>query len=110
MSDVWEGNQHVEWPYVLLSCLWSEGRQTAADSRDSSLVTPLLPRFTAASQRIDDERKLARIVLESQSLGLPQTVARATLAGDNRRLRGIPVVARGVTGASPGTMPGLAIR
>lgn len=66
---------------------------------------PLLPRFTAASQRIDDERKIARILLESQAAEVPKTVARATLPGDDRRLRGIPCVARGVAGVTPNGDP-----
>jgi hypothetical protein len=68
-------------------------------------VSHLLRRFHAYSERIEDERKVARIVLESQGAEVPATVARATLPGDTRRLRGIPVCARGVTGVSPGTDP-----
>lgn len=69
---------------------------------------PILPRFYAHMQRIQDERKLGRILLESTGEETT-TVARATLPGDNRRLRGIPVCARGVTGVSPGTDPLLAV-
>lgn len=68
-------------------------------------MSQLLRRYTARSERMEDERKIGRIVLESTAMVLPTTVARATLPGDNRRLRGIPVVARGVSGASPGTDP-----
>lgn len=69
-------------------------------------MTQPLPRFDAHHQRIDDERKLARILLETgEQAPAPQTVQRATLPGDNRRLRGIPTVARGVAGVSPGTDP-----
>lgn len=64
-----------------------------------------LPRFSAQSEHIADERKIARILLESQSAELPASVARATLPGDTRRLRGIPICARGVGGVSPGTNP-----
>lgn len=71
---------------------------------------PLLPRFTAATERIEDERKIARVLLESESAEVPHTVARATLPGDNRRLRGIPCIARGVSGVSPGTDPLLAVQ
>lgn len=73
-------------------------------------MSHILPRFTAALQRIEDERKIGRILLESQVSETPQTVARATLPGDNRRLRGIPCVARGVAGVSPGTHPTDAMR
>lgn len=34
-----------------------------------------------------------------------RTVTRATPAGDERRLRGIPVIAQGVPGHIPGTNP-----
>lgn len=71
---------------------------------------PLLPRFTAATERIEDERKIAKVLLESASAEIPPTVARATLPGDNRRLRGIPCIARGVSGVSPGTDPAYAVR
>ena len=67
-------------------------------------MSHLLRRFHAQSERIEDERKIERIVLESTEVTVV-TVARATLPGDNRRLRGIPVVARGVAGVSPGTDP-----
>jgi hypothetical protein len=68
-------------------------------------MSHLLPRFTAASQRIEDERKIGRIVLESRDAEQPRTVTRATLPGDMRRLRGIPIACRGVGGVSPGTDP-----
>lgn len=65
----------------------------------------LLPRFTATTERIEDERHIARIVLEAVDAEVPKTVARATLPGDDRRLRGIPCIARGVGGTAPGTNP-----
>lgn len=68
-------------------------------------MTQILPRFNAAMTAIEDERKVARIVLEAGPLEQPATIARATLPGDNRRLRGIPCVSRGVAGVSPGTDP-----
>jgi hypothetical protein len=70
-------------------------------------VSQLLRRFHAHTERIEDERKIGRILIESQAVDIPKTVARATLPGDNRRLRGIPCVARGVSGVSPGTQPGV---
>lgn len=68
-------------------------------------MSQLLRRYHAASERIADEQKLGRILLESQSVEAPKTVSRATLPGDMRRLRGIPITARGVGGTSPGTDP-----
>jgi hypothetical protein len=67
--------------------------------------TQLLPRFTAALQRIEDMQKIGRIVLDSEGSGLPATVQRATLPGDMRRLRGIPITGPGIGGTSPGTDP-----
>jgi hypothetical protein len=73
-------------------------------------VSQLLRRFHAHTEHIEDERKIGRILIESQAVDIPKTVARATLPGDNRRLRGIPCVARGVAGVSPGTSPSDALR
>ena len=60
-----------------------------------------LPRFT--DTRAADERKLGRILRETGE-PLPTTATNATLPGDTRRLRGIPV-AGGACGTSPGTDP-----
>jgi hypothetical protein len=73
-------------------------------------MSQVLRRFNAAMERIEDQRNIGRILLESSTMDVPQTVARATLPGDNRRLRGIPCVARGVSGVSPGTDPVSCIR
>ncbi len=53
-------------------------------------MPPLLPRFNASLQHLEDERKIGRILLESEVLDVPATVARATLPGDSLRLRGVP--------------------
>lgn len=68
-------------------------------------MSQLLRRFNAVSERIEDQRNLGRILMESQVAEQPGTVARATLPGDPFRLRGIPICARGVGGVSPGTNP-----
>ncbi len=68
-------------------------------------MTQILPRFYKALEAIEDERMVARVVLEASPSEQPQTIARATLPGDNRRLRGIPCIAKGVAGVSPGTDP-----
>lgn len=59
-------------------------------------------------EHIELDRQLARIAIETNTdLPTPPSVTRATLPGDKRRLRGIPVVgARGVGGAIPGSRPG----
>ncbi len=58
-----------------------------------------LPRYREDT----DPRKLDRIIEDTITLETT-TTTRATLPGDTRRLRGIPVVG-GVTGTSPGTDP-----
>ena len=68
-------------------------------------MSQVLRRFNAAMERIEDQRKIGRILLETGEHEVTATVAKATLPGDNRRLRGIPVVGRGVAGVSPGTNP-----
>jgi hypothetical protein len=52
-----------------------------------------------------NERLLAKILLETGEAAPPATVIQATLAGDSSRLRGLPAIARGVSGAIPGTQP-----
>ena len=65
---------------------------------------PLLPRFEAAMQKLEDEQKIAKLVQES---GDPVRVrAGSTSGGEPRRLRGIPAVSKvGVGGAIFGTSP-----
>lgn len=70
----------------------------------------LLPRFHRFTEKLEDERKIARVILESGPLEVPSTVAKATLPGDSRRLRGIPAIGRGVAGVCPGTNPTDAVR
>jgi hypothetical protein len=50
------------------------------------------------------EQQQARIILETGE-DEPAT-NKATAAGDSRKLRGIPAIGYGVTGAIPGTRPG----
>lgn len=70
-------------------------------------MTQLLPRFHAASERIDDERKIAQAVLDGKEAPSEPKSLRRALAkpGDPRVLRAIPVIARGVGGTIPGTEP-----
>lgn len=68
-------------------------------------MSQLLPRFFARSERVERDRRIALIVRESGDVVAPATVACATLPGDTRRLRGIPCIARGVGGTSPGSNP-----
>lgn len=61
----------------------------------------------AAHQRLTQEqRELRRNLDRIQNGHLDSNrVSRATAGGDNRKLRGIPAIGRGVTGAIPGTTP-----
>jgi hypothetical protein len=63
-------------------------------------VSQPLPRY---AQEPDFQQKLARILLEVGEPAPPSTGV--TAGGDERRLRGIPAIGRGVTGAVPGTAP-----
>jgi hypothetical protein len=65
---------------------------------------PLLPRFNRTTERINDQQAIAKAILESTP-SETTTFQRATLAGDTRRLRGIPAIGYGVDGAIPGTNP-----
>lgn len=69
-------------------------------------MTPLLPRIHRQQQAIHATRAVDRAIAESRGAHehTPPTVTRATLPGDRRRLRGIPV-AGGACGTSPGTDP-----
>lgn len=65
-------------------------------------VNIILPRFYRRQCEAEDRRKLDQIIEESATI---ETAPRATLPGDTRRLRGIPVCAMGVRGTAPGTDP-----
>jgi hypothetical protein len=65
-----------------------------------------LPRYHATTTNTEDQRKLDRIINQGGDINTPPpTTSTATLPGDTRKLRGIPVQARGVGGTSPGTDP-----
>lgn len=66
-------------------------------------MSNILRRYHAHAERIQDEQKLARILLETGDHA--PTIGHATAGGDERKLRGIPAIARGVAGAIPGTSP-----
>ena len=64
---------------------------------------PLLPRFTATLQKLEDDAKIEKLVEQASDSG---PVAGSTSGGDRRRLRGIPVAAKdGVGGMMFGTNP-----
>ena len=59
-----------------------------------------LPRYL---DQPDFEQKLARILIDVGEPAPPKQGA--TAGGDERKLRGIPAIGRGVAGAVPGTAP-----
>lgn len=72
---------------------------------------PLLPRYHRHAQRLEDARRVERAILKADDGGEPPVTSStrqksgSTLAGDERRLRGLPAVGRGVEGAVAGTNP-----
>jgi hypothetical protein len=69
-------------------------------------MSRILPRFYRTQEAADDHAKITRNLIESGEMA-PDTLtsAGATAAGDERRLRGIPAIGRGVAGAIPGSSP-----
>lgn len=69
-------------------------------------MTQILPRFYRHQEAENDRRKITRNLLESGDIA-PETLTAAggTAAGDERRLRGIPAIGRGVGGHIRGTRP-----
>ena len=66
-------------------------------------MSRILGRYTRHTQALEDSQKIAKILLE---VGEPLPVnTHATAGGDERKLRGIPAIGRGVSGAVPGTAP-----
>ncbi len=58
----------------------------------------------AALAALDQRLELHRRQLAAEPPDPPPS--HATAAGDTRKLRGIPAIARGVAGATPGSAPG----
>ena len=72
----------------------------------------LLPRFKANTQRLEDEKKITAIVVESDEVeNVVGMALRRSADGHNRaRARGIPIIGRvSGGGASPGTDPAAAL-
>ena len=67
-----------------------------------------LPRAFRSQQQAEDERKLEKILSQTAKLEASST-AGATAAGDKARLRGIPAVGRGTSGAVRGSDPARAL-
>lgn len=71
-------------------------------------MAPILRRFNADLERMEDERKIARIILdigEAPATSKAKRTGNRSAEGDPRRLRGIPAIGRSVSGVAPGTDP-----
>lgn len=66
----------------------------------------ILARFNRVQQKQEDLAKVERIVNETPETTVVAVVAARSAEGDPRRLRGLPAIGRGVSGAIPGTAPG----
>lgn len=62
------------------------------------------PRYLRHQLEVEDRAKVGRIVAETETEPERQA-AGATAGGDGRRLRGIPAVSRGTSGAVAGSDP-----
>jgi hypothetical protein len=68
-------------------------------------VSRLVQGFHQAQEAIEAERQVARAILAAGEGEAPVLRGGATAGGDRRRLRGLPAIGRGVSGAIPGTNP-----
>jgi len=70
-------------------------------------VPELLPRFYVFAQRVEDERRLAQIILEGGEVeneaGVP--LRRSAYGHRSDRRRGLPVISKGISGTAPRTDP-----
>lgn len=66
------------------------------------MSAPILRRFYALQERRESALRVAAATREA---GVREAPTSPTLAGDARRLRGIPAVSRSVGGVSPGSDP-----
>lgn len=68
-------------------------------------MSQILRRFDAHRERLEDARRLGKILLETGEAAPPAPRAGVTAGGDETRLRGLPAVAKGAPGRIPGTDP-----
>jgi hypothetical protein len=69
-----------------------------------SAVPQPLPRAFRRQLAAEDSAKVERIVREAEGAAV-DSVAGVTAGGDSARLRGVPAIGRGVSGAIRGTNP-----
>jgi hypothetical protein len=68
-------------------------------------MSRILGRFHKHEQHQADLHKIARILIDVGEPAPEIPAGHATAGGDERKLRGIPAIGRGVAGAVPGTAP-----
>ena len=86
----------------------NHSRHSAKHQSTLRFVPERLPRFYAHLQRLEDEKRLAKIILEAEDAAdesEPPTLVRRSADGHPRRLRGLPAVGRNVSGATVHTDP-----
>ncbi len=89
-----------------MSCNSSVSHWTLRNSaRRLPFVPQPLPRAYRRQLQAEDSAKVVEIVREVGEAEEPPSVAGATAAGDERRLRGIPAISRGTSGAVFGSDP-----
>lgn len=69
------------------------------------MATQILRRFYARQEALDDRAALTRRLLESGEMAPELARKVLSLIGDEKQLRGVPVIGRGVAGAIAGTNP-----
>lgn len=70
------------------------------------MTTQILPRFYRHQQAEADAIALTKRLLETGEQAPEPTSRVLSLIGDERQLRGLPAIGRGVAGAINGTRPG----
>lgn len=68
-------------------------------------VPQRLPRFYQAQLQIEDERKLAKIILEAEQTDEAPRLVNGADGHHWARRRGLPLISKGTRGTMPGTDP-----
>lgn len=91
--------------FVGTAAFINEGACPPSASKLECRAAVLRRYFDEQHERIGWERKLARILTLVGEPAPDPKLYRGTAAGDERRLRGLPAIARGTRGAIAGTDP-----
>jgi len=68
----------------------------------ATVAEPLPRYFSPIQRKIDDDRKFAKILLETGGMVPPEMATGATAGGDRDRLRGLPAIGRARLGDDEG--------